>query len=421
MKPKVSVLIPHYNHGDEIGSCLESIINQNFVDYEIIIVDDCSDDGSFKILENWKNKCPKIKLFRNEKNQGPCNSVNSHLNKIEGEYVIFRAADDLTTPKFFKNASSLLDQHPKAGMCTGNIAFFSKDPNSYSVESLGLSDSSKYFAPDDLIENWRTDFNIPGSASMYRYTHLADTGFYLPDLKWYSDWMLTMVIAFRHGLVYCPEIFTKFKLDSESYSTSNLNNKISQFIVYKNILLEIRNRYPEIMPAMMKTGALDLFSPWIVDAYYSYPELWHIEILNMLQKPIYNLNRRKSISSNSYGISKNIVSRVEEKKNKICNALISNKFQEVIVYGAGLHTEKLLSIWESLQMHPISTIITSDCEVPYLLDNIPVKNLQSMNPNGSYLILISSKSFENIMLEKCKLYFKDSCYLTFWSNEESTI
>ena len=128
MKPKVSVLIPHYNHGDEIGSCIESIINQNFDDYEIVIVDDCSDDGSYKILENWKRKCPKIKLFRNEKNQGPCNSVNNHLTKIEGEYVIFRAADDLTTPNFLKNASSLLDQHPKAGMCTGILRFFPKTP-----------------------------------------------------------------------------------------------------------------------------------------------------------------------------------------------------------------------------------------------------------------------------------------------------
>ena len=97
--PAVSVVIPLYNTEKYIGECLNSILNQTFQNFEVIVVDDCSTDSSCAIVESYAEKFGgRLALSRLEKNSGGCALPrNKGLALSRGEYIFFMDADDLLT------------------------------------------------------------------------------------------------------------------------------------------------------------------------------------------------------------------------------------------------------------------------------------------------------------------------------------
>ena len=91
---KLSVIIPHYNHGHFINEQIEAIVNQTYKCHEIIIIDDKSTDNSVEIINKTIDKYPFIKLIQNKKNIGPLNIMNLGLDIASGDYVQFPSADD---------------------------------------------------------------------------------------------------------------------------------------------------------------------------------------------------------------------------------------------------------------------------------------------------------------------------------------
>ena len=101
--PAVSVIIPIYNAEKYIGECLESLLAQTLQDLEVILVNDCSTDGSRQVAENYLEKFGgRLKIFDNEKNFGAGATRNKGLKISRGEYVFFMDADDLIMPNAFE-------------------------------------------------------------------------------------------------------------------------------------------------------------------------------------------------------------------------------------------------------------------------------------------------------------------------------
>ena len=100
--PKISVIIPLYNTDKFIGQCLESILNQTFQQYEVIVVDDCSTDNSLSIVEKFIPRFNgRLRLFRHKKNSGGCAIPrNTGIKLARGKYLAFMDSDDV----FLKNA-----------------------------------------------------------------------------------------------------------------------------------------------------------------------------------------------------------------------------------------------------------------------------------------------------------------------------
>lgn len=96
--PKISVLIPMYNRKHYIAQCVDSVLIQTFQDFEIIIRDNCSTDGSFEfVAEKYAKEISegKIKIYRNEKNLGEWGSSHRLLMDAQGKYVIILHSDDM--------------------------------------------------------------------------------------------------------------------------------------------------------------------------------------------------------------------------------------------------------------------------------------------------------------------------------------
>ena len=98
-EPKISIIIPVYNVEKYLRECLDSCINQTLEDIEIICVDDCSTDDSYKILEKYQQKDPRIKIFRQAENKKQGTARNKGMEIATGEYVWFVDSDDYIDSK----------------------------------------------------------------------------------------------------------------------------------------------------------------------------------------------------------------------------------------------------------------------------------------------------------------------------------
>ena len=92
--PLISIIIPVYNCSKTINSCLESIINQNFLNYEVLIMDGLSSDTTPAICLEYSSKHPFIYYYR-EKDQGIYDAMNKGLKKARGEWIYFLGGDDI--------------------------------------------------------------------------------------------------------------------------------------------------------------------------------------------------------------------------------------------------------------------------------------------------------------------------------------
>ena len=108
-KPSISFIIPNFNKGDYIVECIKSLEVQTIPADEIIVIDDCSSDGSFEILKNLQKKYSNIILLRNEFNRGVSYSRNRGILESSSKYVCFLDSDDfIGNPMFIERISHFL-------------------------------------------------------------------------------------------------------------------------------------------------------------------------------------------------------------------------------------------------------------------------------------------------------------------------
>lgn len=108
--PKVSVIIPTHNRAHLIGRSIQSVLNQTYKDFEIIVVDDGSTDNTREVIKEFQRKDKRIKCIRHEKNKGGSAARNTGIKLARGEYIAFQDSDDEWLPEklekqmgFFKN------------------------------------------------------------------------------------------------------------------------------------------------------------------------------------------------------------------------------------------------------------------------------------------------------------------------------
>jgi glycosyltransferase involved in cell wall biosynthesis len=126
--PLVSIGVPFFNNEKSIERLIESLLNQNFENIEIILSDNCSTDNSKeKINKYLSNK--KINYLRNDKNFGPIYNHNILLNYAKGKYFMWAHSDDFLSNNFIKDAVSILEKDDGVSSVSGKIIFMKNDVN----------------------------------------------------------------------------------------------------------------------------------------------------------------------------------------------------------------------------------------------------------------------------------------------------
>ena len=113
--PMVSVIMPVFNAGDgsELEKAIQSILQQTFTDFELIICDDASTDDTWEHLQKWAAMDSRIVLLQNAVNQKAGAARNCCINQSQGRFIAFMDADDISAPNRLQTQLEFLKNHPE--------------------------------------------------------------------------------------------------------------------------------------------------------------------------------------------------------------------------------------------------------------------------------------------------------------------
>jgi len=113
--PKISVILASFNNGDYLGEAIESILAQGFADYELILVDDGSEDDSVEIIRAYEEKDSRIRSLILDCNTGASGARNRGFDIAHGEYIAYMDSDDVSLPTRLQKQVDFLDKHSEVG------------------------------------------------------------------------------------------------------------------------------------------------------------------------------------------------------------------------------------------------------------------------------------------------------------------
>lgn len=127
--PKVTVVIPNYNHAKYLPKRIESVLNQTFQDFEVLYLDDASTDNSDEVFKRYQHD-PRIRFILNQKNSGSAfKQWNKGVQEARGEYVWLAEADDYADPRLLETLVAVLEEHPNVGVAYCMSWMVDKDDN----------------------------------------------------------------------------------------------------------------------------------------------------------------------------------------------------------------------------------------------------------------------------------------------------
>lgn len=208
--PIVSVLMTSFNREDYIASAIESVINSSFKDFELIIVDDASTDGTFSIAKSFEKIDQRIKVYLNESNLGDYPNRNKAASLAKGKYIKYLDSDDIIYSHGLQVMVESMEIYPEAG---------------YGLSSL--SDSTKPFplmisSHDTYLEHFG-DFGhfgrAPGSAIILASAFNSVKGF--SGKRMIGDYELWFKLSRYYPLVKMPRDLVWDRVHQGQESKSN--------------------------------------------------------------------------------------------------------------------------------------------------------------------------------------------------------
>ncbi len=176
--PKVSVIIPCYNHAHYLEAALASALCQSYTDWEAIVVDDGSTDDTAETAETFFGKFPQRqwKLVK-QANGGLASARNAGVKHAAGEYILPLDADDMLSPVYLERTVPLLDDDPRLGYVYVVVDCFGEEHRTWTG---GAFDFRK------LLEN-----NMMACSTLFRKKAWEEAGGYNPNMKFgFEDWNL---------------------------------------------------------------------------------------------------------------------------------------------------------------------------------------------------------------------------------------
>jgi glycosyltransferase involved in cell wall biosynthesis len=224
--PKVSIIVPNYNHARFLQRRIESVLRQTFQDFEVILLDDCSTDDSRSILSQYSGD-PRVRIEFNELNsRSTFRQWNKGVRLTHGKYVWIAESDDYADERMLERLVAVLEAEPKVALAYCRSWRVSADD-----QLEGFADES-YLANLDQ-PRWKADFFADGreecrnylvqcntvlnaSSVLFRKAVYERVGGADESLLLCGDWKLWASIALTGDLAYLAEPLNYFRVHDES-------------------------------------------------------------------------------------------------------------------------------------------------------------------------------------------------------------
>jgi glycosyltransferase involved in cell wall biosynthesis len=252
--PRLSAILPNYNHGNTIGEAIAALASQAPAPDEIIVVDDGSTDDSVGIIRNLSRHVPNLRLVALPRNVGAIGALNRGLQEARGEFVYFGAADDLTLPGLFAALLPLLEASPDIAFASAEgLVSDSETGETNPRPPVRPADSAAIFTPADVarifkrIDNWI----LTGAALIRRDMMLRDGGLDA-SLGAFADGYALRGLAFAHGCAFVPHTGLIWRISASGVSRSQAADPTKSLAVLTNALDRMGkdSAFPDWYPAL---------------------------------------------------------------------------------------------------------------------------------------------------------------------------
>lgn len=268
--PLISVVVPSYNHAKFIKEAIQSILNQTYQNFELIIIDDCSTDGSTELINTFVDS--RIYFEQLSENQGAVDSLNYAILKANGKYIALLNSDDVWVPEKLDKQVSFLEENKDIDIVFSDAMFI----NEYG-EALG---KKEYHKADQFLHSNRTsgewlrkffyDFNCLCHPSMMIRKELYEIHQYNPSLKQLPDFKMWVELLKKHKIFVFNEKLVKFRILSGE-KNSSASTSINRIRFTNEIYFILNTFFDNVTLSDFQDGFSDLIKhkkEMLPDSYF---------------------------------------------------------------------------------------------------------------------------------------------------------
>jgi len=223
--PQVSVLFTTYNDSRFVAQAIESVLNQTFADFEVIVADDASTDNTIDVVSQYKD--PRIRIVRNDKNLGLARNLNAALPRCRADLVARQDGDDASFPTRFDKQVRYLREHAEVAVLGTQDIWI--DENGHETD--------RYWFPtdhDDIVACLRERNCFNHSSVVFRKSVIESLGAYRP-FPGCEDYELWARVAARHRVANLPERLVLRRIRRGSMSWEGLGTQTASFRVISRL------------------------------------------------------------------------------------------------------------------------------------------------------------------------------------------
>ena len=218
--PKVSVIVPNYNHAQYLNQRIDSILTQSFQDFELILLDDCSTDNSREVLLSYRDH-PKVShCILNEQNSGsPFRQWNKGIELAEGDYVWIAESDDWAEPDFLKCLLEEMQQHDGVGFAYALARYQLNGTEPYQLTESG---DAVVVNGMDFIRKNLVYTNIVYNVSMCLFEkklYYSINNSLYENMRLCGDWYFYVLLCERTNVIQLNKILSNYRMHSTNTSS----------------------------------------------------------------------------------------------------------------------------------------------------------------------------------------------------------
>jgi glycosyltransferase involved in cell wall biosynthesis len=233
--PIVSVLMPAYNSEKYIADAIDSILNQTFQDFELIVIDDCSKDKTWHIIQKYAQKDKRVVAIKNTKNLGISDNRNKAISISKGKYLAPLDNDDWSYPDRFAKQVEFLDNNPDIGIVGGSVEVYNETFTKLLYKNT--------FYPDDKSLKKHIFRQLPFSHSSVMYRReIGLENPYSNKLCTAEDYDFYFRAGIKHKFANLKDVLIKYRTSKTQESTTK-NRRQSYLAMYIRLKATVEYGY----------------------------------------------------------------------------------------------------------------------------------------------------------------------------------
>jgi glycosyltransferase involved in cell wall biosynthesis len=311
--PKVSVLIPTYNYARFLPDAIESVLNQTFTDFELIIVDNDSSDETDNVVNRYITD-KRVRYYKNYI-RGMASNWNQCIDYARGTYLKMLCGDDKFHPHLLEKFVAIMERYPQVSVVTSFRGVFGRPENARDGRAFEICQEHQHLTKGHkVIKHTLQTFNWIGepTAVMIRKANLH-LGYFRTDMEWMADWEMWLRHLTVGDCYLIPEILSYIRKHNGSMTTTICKKAYFNYFEDYNFYKSLNNTHkyafglsPSEREDLIKKGARNCAKAMLK----SIPKLHQKSFRNVFVKGLKIGFTEKVLTDTIFELSRNSIKRI---------------------------------------------------------------------------------------------------------------